>query len=242
MLSRSVNRALDSSTYRLFAGVLGPHAAYRLLQSSVLRAHPQAAQTSSHDGEPPGESKEPAPREEQLPPSCHRSGVASWSDQHETPATATAFTATDLPQPIRPGHLLSRADAEPWLGKVPCPATVRLRPRMNQLARLPLLALGSPCRAASPALTRTRTNSTAPEAPSTVDSPRVSPGSSRRLRAGFPTFQRQPGASVTNIAIDPDGVGGSAGSVPRKRKTNAFRFPRQPQRPQRLLRLEQFVG
>jgi hypothetical protein len=95
------------------------------------------------------------------------------------------------------------------------PSGRAVRPRMNQPARLPSLALGSPCRAASPALTRMRTRSTAPEVPSTADSPRVSPVCSHCLRAGLPTFHQQPGAFATSITIDPDGADASTGSVPR---------------------------
>jgi len=147
------------------------------------------------------------------------------------------LATVDLPQPDRPGHLLSRTRVAPRLEttKRDGPAVWASLP--NESAWPARLAPDAPCRAASRARSRKKARAAAPEVPSTPETP---------LR-GAALLARPSGAGRSTDAFstvcrnDPDWGPLGARLAHRGIETRGP-FPGQAQRPRGFLRLEQLVG
>jgi hypothetical protein len=162
-------RSLDSPAYRLFTGASAPHAACRLLQLSDPRAHRTDAPdlTTRCDSRSRRGSQQRCP----LRNTANRAFTGQGSNPFRTgtqPPPRRPLTAVDLPQPDRPGHLLSPTRAAldlEWIEDNDRAVTAS-KTRTSQ-PELPAPKNGSLTRAASPASSRKSTRSAAPEVPST---------------------------------------------------------------------------
>jgi hypothetical protein len=202
--------ALDPSAYRLFAGAPRPHAACQLLQRSVPRAHqrpvrPLTCAVASHAA-----SGDFSPFEEQSAGLSQARGRLAFQPRRPPPRRPLA--ALDLPQPDRPGHLLSRVRVDPRLEELRSSTALRSGPRYRTnppgAPRLRSAHLIGPL----PAFPRERrVRAAAPEVPSTTEPP-LAGSEARGLRLATGTqaptpFQPPPSPALTR---NRRGVGSTA--------------------------------